>query len=76
MIDSKDLRQLKPSEFTKESVNGVFYKRESDGSFSHCRIFKEELVGMRGEIIRFETTRLAGLGLLYTRINRPWKAFE
>lgn len=76
MIDPKDLRQLSVSDFNSKSIGGVFYKKESNGSFSHCRIFKEELIGMRGEILKYETTKLAEQGLLYTRINRPWKAFE
>ncbi len=75
MIDPKDLRQVKASEFKLQ--DNVFYKKNASGGFDMCKIFKDEFKDpLRAEILRYETTKFAEQGLLYTRINRPWKAFE
>lgn len=72
MIDSTDLRPMKPTEFQC----GTFYLKDEKGEFVTCQIFKEELKNEeRAAFLKMMTMRLALAGKLFVRINRPFKSF-
>lgn len=74
MIDPKDLRPIKLSEF---ELDGWFYRKEKDGSFSTCFIDSKEVKDpMRASTLRMYTKIYADAGRLFIRINKPWKNFE
>lgn len=69
----KDLRQMKANEI---KIGGHFYKKVK-GGYERCCIHKEEVKSeINAKRLRDETIRLAGLGLLYVRVNRPFESFE
>ena len=73
MIDATDLRQFKLNEL---KLGGIFYLKNSDGSFSTCVIYESEVKDpMKAAILKFETEKFEKEGRLFVRINRPWKAF-
>lgn len=73
MIDPTDLRPIRASEF---KLNGHFYLKNDDNTFSRCIIYPFELEDpIRGQLLRIKTKELADKGLLYIRINKPWQHF-
>ena len=71
---AKDLRQFKLEEF---QLNGVFYRKEPDGSWSNCMVTSEEIKDQdtRKMLLDFVTDGVAK-GILFIRINKPWGGFE
>lgn len=74
IIDSGELRQLKElKEFT--NPKGIFYRKESDGSFSTCRV-PERMEGdeLQWEYFKLMTKDFLSKGLLFVNRNQPFKA--
>jgi len=69
-IDPKDLRPFKPEEL---QIGGTFYLKNPDGSFSTCKIFKDELKHRVDNLIL--TLQYAKEGRVFIRYNKPWKSF-
>ncbi len=74
MIDPKDLRPIKLSEF---QVGGHYYLKQKDGTFAHCRIDPDELKDEnRASTLRMWTKIFCEQGRIFIRINKPWKHFN
>lgn len=76
IIDSGELRQLKE---LKEFIDprGVFYRKESDGTFSTCQVpqrMKEDELTF--EYFKLMTKDFLSKGLLFVNRNQPFKAIS
>lgn len=73
MIDVTDLR---PFKFSELKLDGVFYLKNDDGSFSMCVIYESEIKDpVKAAMLRFLTQKYCEQGRLFVRINKPWKSF-
>lgn len=69
--EAKDLRPIKAEELV---AGGIFYKKNPDGSYSTCCFHAEEMK-KNGNWILSMTKKYVKEGLLFVRINQPWKSF-
>ena len=76
MISKKQLKNLRTIKASELVIGGVFYKQESDGSFSRCCIDELDVKSIRAPYLRTMTKEFADKGLLFVRIDAPWVAFE
>lgn len=71
----KDLRVLTAEETFV--IGGHFYRKEEDGSFSHCQICEGDLVDPdRAHLLRLFTEKFIKEKRLFVRRNSPWASFE
>lgn len=76
MIDAKDLMPVKAIDIV---FNGTFYRKESDGSFSMCKLYPEDIDEVRyplhsARILKL-TEQYEKEGRLFRRRSKPWASF-
>lgn len=67
---AKDLRPLKVGEMV---LDGTFYKKENNGSFSRCSISKKEWEAK--PLLRTIIFTALKEGILFIRLGKPWASF-
>ena len=70
MINSEQIKDLRPLKEYELKANIVFYKKELDGTFSTVKLSELEFKRY-GKL----TARLLRDGKLFTRLNKPFMAF-
>lgn len=70
---AKDLRPFTLKEF---QLDGVFYRKEPDGSFSNCSVSATEVkTEQRKAKLSEELKEGIEKGIYFIRLNKPWCAF-
>lgn len=73
MIDPKDLREMKASDF---KIGCIFYLKMEDGSFSTCQVHANEVQDPRRYgWLKHYTEKFLKEGRLFVNRNNPGKSF-
>lgn len=74
----KQIEESKLKLITKwiEMREGIFYKKNDDGSFSTCVLVVDGMKEWQKLVFKKETERLIKLKLIFVRQDNNWKSFE